>query len=126
MSGNKATSRSQGAYQIIQAYSDVLAPLLDAEGPTRVDQDYQGALQRLHHHGIIESVARGETQDFHYWQIAPLYRDMVRSIMAEQPHLPCGVGHTGWRTVEAGVEYACTTCGERYSRAEIEQFEAQR
>lgn len=129
---SKATSRSKGAYQIIQAYSEVLARLLKEDGPTRVDLEYRGEFQLLHRNGIIEAVERvvktdgGNTQEYHLWQIAPLYRDMVQSIIDNQPHLPCGTGHTGWRTVVAGEEYECTACGERYDRQAIERFEAKR
>lgn len=129
---SKATSRSKGAYQIISSYSEVLAQLLESDGPSRVGFDYRGEFQTLHRNGIVEAVERivdtsgGNTQEYHLWRIAPLYRDMVEDILADQPHLPCGEGHTGWRTVVAGEQYECTTCGAKYNREAIEAFEAKR
>jgi hypothetical protein len=131
MSSN-TTSRSKGAYQIIQSYSEVLAPLANADGPVRVDLEYRGAFQLLHQDGIIEPVERvvdtseGNTQEYHLWQIRPLYRDMVRDILESQPHLPCGEGHTGWRTVEAGERFECTVCNTVHDRETIEELESNR
>jgi len=128
---NRSTMRARGAYQIIQTHTAVLAELRD-EQPARASDINNPSWSTLQYNKIIEPTeevvesVNGSTQEYYLWQITPRYRDLVDRVLDGQTHLPCGEGHTGWHTVEAGETYECTECGAEYGREVIEQLEARR
>jgi len=128
---NRSTMRARGAYQIIQTHTAILAKLRD-EQPTRASDINNPSWSVLQYNEIIQPTEKilesvdGSTQEYYLWQITPRYQDLVDRILDGQVHLPCGEGHTGWRTVEAGERYECTECGAEYGREVIEQLEARR
>jgi len=124
-------SLGSGGYGVVWSQSEVLGAMLTADGPVRMaavsDDD---GWRKLRDTGLIRKSPTTPTPDaercYWMWEINPDYEGEIREELESTPHLPCGLGHTGWVTVEAGKRYECRECGAEHDRETIEALEAER
>lgn len=123
---------SGGEYQTLKAHAPTLARIREVGQPFRLMDMQDTRWRSLKRHGIVRPASKiqYDTTDhggwYHLWELRDDVEDAVDHILETTPHLPCGRGHTGWRTVEAGETYVCRHCGAEHDRETIERLEAKR